>query len=201
MQRLKGYQETPPDLYRYVDPDTGHMTVSHNVVQWVDDATLHRLANGLPVPADLQQQMEDQLCGTIPPEWCLQVDPNRPFVSTRFGWQDVQDGLNTFLSWISGGTKLVTQEEADRRAKICSACYLNVHVEGCATCHKLAAALTWNRATAYDNNLKACAVCHCLLKAACHFPINDLESGDSEEHQKQYPSFCWRKRNGENYRT
>ena len=198
--RLKEYRVTPPDGYRYVHPETGHQTKAIDVTTWFQEARNHLQGNNLPIPQDLEAKMEDQLCNTIPPEWCDQVDPNKPYVSTSFSWSDVKAGVDVFISWLTGGAKLVPQDEADRRARICSGCYLNVNVEGCATCHKAASLLTWAQKTQYDDNLKACAVCHCLNKAQVHFPIDALESSDDSARQAMYPSFCWKNKSSDNYK-
>lgn len=199
MIRLNSFRECPPNGYRYVVPETGTEIIAWDAFSWFDLAKQNLKANGFTVPDDLEARMQDQLCSTLEPEWCSQVDPNHPYVSTRISWSDVKAGIQVYSNWIAQGTPVVSQEEADRRAKICASCYLNVNVEGCFACHKLAGLLTWNERTRYDDSLKACAVCHCLNRAQVHFPIDVLESSDTDERQQFYPSYCWKKKSGANY--
>lgn len=196
---LKNFKEVPPNGYRYVVPETGTEIIAWDAFSWFDLAKANLTANGFPVPDDLEAQMQDQLCQTLEPQWCDQVDPNRPVVSTRISWSDVKAGISVYSSWLASGMATVPQEEADRRAKICASCFLNVNVEGCYACHKLAGLLTWSNRTPYDESLRACAACHCLNRAQVWFPIATLETSDTVERQVMYPSFCWKQKKSENY--
>jgi hypothetical protein len=188
----------PPDGFRYVFPTDGFVVHQWTYDAWLDQAKSHLQANGAPLPADLQSQLEDQLCKTLPDGWCLYDDPSRPRVSTSLGWNDVMGGLKTFGTWIAQGCSFVDQTEADRRALICSRCYMNTNVQGCASCQKLVAETVGNKKSKYDFALKTCAVCKCFLRAKIHFPITTLDKSSAQ--QELYPEFCWLKKGGENYR-
>jgi len=189
----------PPDGYRYVHPETGHLTHAWTYVDWVEFARQHLLANNLPVPDDLGEQMQNQLCQTLEPGWCNFDDPNRPRASTTLSWNDVMAGIGTFTRWLKAGLKFVSQTEADRRAFICSRCYLNVNVQGCAGCQKVVEELVGNKKSKYDPALRSCGACKCFLRAKVHFPISILDK--SGVNQELYPGFCWAKKDGENYRA
>ena len=188
----------PPDGFTYRFPEDGFVAHGWTHTDWVNAARAHLQANQMPEPLDLVQQMETQLCTTLEPGWCNYDDPNRPRVNTSLGWGDIQNGIGTFTRWISGGAGFVGQAEADRRALVCSKCYLNVNVSGCAGCHKAVEQLVRNKKSKYDFALRACAVCKCLLRAKVHFPIDILSKG-RENLQEVYPSFCWLKKDGPNY--
>jgi len=188
----------PPDGYRYVFPETGHVIHAWTYVDWVDMARAHIRANNLEERPLLESEMQDQLCRTLPPGWCMFDDPARPRVTTSFSWDDVQAGLATFAKWIGSGFQTVPQEEAERRALICSRCYLNVNVQGCTSCQKAVETVTKNKKTRHDFLLRSCAVCKCFLRAKVHFPISVLDK--SGVNQELYPGFCWLKKEGDNYR-
>ncbi len=188
----------PPNGFRWVDPVDGWTAHAWSYDAWVDLVKHHLQANNRSIPESIEDDMQTQLCMMLPAGWCNYDDPNRPRVSTDFSWGDLISGLKTFASWIASGCQYVLQEEADRRAQICGRCYLNVHVEGCGSCHKLAADVTKNRHTKYDFALKACAACHCLLKAKVHFEISTLDKAPTD--QALLPNFCWLKKDGQNYR-
>lgn len=189
----------PPDGFRYVFPSTGFTVHAWDHDTWIANAKSHLQANNLPEPPDLVAQMETQLCNTLEEGWCNYDDPGRQRVSTVLSWGDVSAGIKTFSRWIAKGARFVDQAEADRRALICSRCYLNVQIQGCSACHAAAKEITANRKSRFDSNLNGCAVCKCLLRAKVHFPISVLDT-TSSLLQAQYPDFCWLKRGGDNYR-
>ena len=144
--------------------------------------------------------MEHQLCLTLRPGYCLYDRDERPRPNMSLEWGDVMDGLKTFARWLKGGCKFTQQKEAERRAEICSRCYMNVFVSGCTQCGKLVSEVVGQRKTKVDSMLKTCAVCKCFLRAKVHFPISVLDKENSGV-QQMYPDHCWLNRNGENYRA
>jgi hypothetical protein len=127
-------------------------------------------------------------------------DPNRPRVSTSIGWDDVARGLETFKDWVRSGFAKVDQSEAERRAEICTRCFMNVQVQGCSGCMKLVAEVSGKLKTESDSALKSCAVCKCFLKVKVHFPLQLLLDNEDEKLQSIYPEHCWLKKGGENMR-
>ena len=190
----------PPDGYRYVFPDDGYLVHAWTYVDWVQAAKNHLTANNQPIPGTLEQDMQQQLCLTLPPGFCLYDDDNRPRPNMSLEWGDVTAGLATFARWIAGGCQYVDQNEAERRAQVCSRCYLNVNVQGCSGCQKAVAEVVRDKQTTLDATLRTCAVCKCFLRAKVHFPISTLDT-DSEKVQQMYPEFCWLNKAGENYRA
>lgn len=189
----------PPDGYRYVDPKDGFVAHAWTYVDWVDVEVAHLRANNRNVPPDLGAQMQEQLCRTLPPGWCLYDDPNRARPSTVLSWNDVATGIKTFSRWIAQGCQYVLQSEADRRAAVCSRCYLNVNVTGCASCQKLVQEIVRDKHSKFDDVLRTCAVCKCFLRAKIHFPMSSLDT-ESAKVQQMYPDFCWLNKESENYR-
>src|SRR4029077_10608990 len=141
----------PPDGYRYVFPEDGYTVHAWTFVYWIKSATAHLPANKRPVPDGLEALMQNQLCQTLPPGWCMYDDPNRPRPSLSLDWNAVSSGLKTFGRWIAGGCNYVLQNEADRRALICSRCYLNVNVQGCSGCQKAVEEVLRDKHSKFDN--------------------------------------------------
>lgn len=197
---VKLWGPCPPDGYRYVFPEDGFLCHAWTYVDWVEVAKRHLQANGKEIPPDLEQKMQDQLCLTLPPGFCLYDDDNRPRPNMSLEWGDVASGLKTFARWIAEGCQYVSQAEAERRAAICSRCYLNVNVQGCSGCQKAVSEVIGKKQTKLDNTLRNCAVCKCFLKAKVHFPISTLDT-DREKVQQMYPEFCWLNKESENYRA
>lgn len=203
-QRLKNYREVPPKFYRYTVPETGHYIEAWNIDNWIEQIRKHLEANNIPIPTDLLAKAEDQLCQLLPPGWCDFDDPNRPRVDTNFGWGDVERASATFVDWVSQGRETVTQDEAERRARICTRCYLNLRTQGCGvSCRELIRKLVGlfvNKKTSVDDNLHTCGACRCFLKAKVHFPLQIIEEHDTDSIQMLLPDFCWMKRGGVNYK-
>lgn len=203
MRRLKNRCLVPPGNFRFTH-ETGFTVRAPTYDDWVSESKAHLRANDLPVPADLKMLMEDQLCSVLPPELCDR-DPGdvSSWVDTNFSWADLVDGMKVFTTWGLAGAPMVVQEEANRRAGICIQCPINVGVTaGCATCHKIASYITGSVAkkrTPYDDSLRACAVCHCALKAMIWFPAETISSHETPDRQHVRPSFCWAKKGGENW--
>ena len=198
--RLLNPRVTPPEpFFRYRFPSDGYESVATTHDAWLIDAGMHAQANGLEGPS--AEEMEAQLCQTLPPGWCEFDDPNRVRPSVNLGWQDVLSATQVFSGWIASGRPVVSQEEADRRALICTRCHLNVQVSGCAGCQKLVLEVVGKRYSKYDFALRSCGVCHCMLRAKVHFEISMLEK-DMVRHQDVYSQVghCWMNKQSENYK-
>src|SRR5438105_13635164 len=95
--RLTNYREVVPEGYRYTVPETGHRVHAWDAGTWLQETKKHLEANNIPIPIDLLQQMEAQLCETLPPGWCEYDNPNRPRLDMQFTWIVVEAGSKTFM--------------------------------------------------------------------------------------------------------
>jgi hypothetical protein len=186
-------KEVPPEGFRWTCPDCGYQIQHIDKNEWLFRAQQHVSSNHGEVPFELLDKMEDQLCQTLPPGWCLYDDEQRPRPSFALSWDDLKTGLSTFMNWFKSGQTTCDQAEAERRARICVNCYLNTHVQGCTMCHRLAAEILPDNHTPFDGSLRACAVCKCVLSKKIWFDLSVLKESSSPQHQKMYPSFCWMK--------
>ena len=195
---LKNKSVAPPDGFRYVHPETGHETKAMDYWTFVEQAKEHRKANGLPVPYDFEAVAEDQLCQTIPPEYC-QYEKEGSWVNLRLALGDIITVTKSLIDSAKGD--YVSQEEAERRAAICSRCFLNVRAQGCGSCAQIANYVAPGKTTSLDNDLNNCAACGCYLKPKVHMKLTTLESSLTSSRQEALPSFCWLLKNGINYRS
>lgn len=204
MLRLKNNSTTPADGFRFTH-ETGYVSRAIDPYTWMQDIDAHRKANKLPPVT--QAQAEDQLCAQLEPQNCVQVGAGdrQQWVNTRLRWRDIAEATAAYVRLLITG-ETASQAEADRRAKICSSCFLRVTPQGCGTCVKLARLVTGaiaSKKTPYDDNLvnKACAVCRCPVASIVHFPQSVLDKASSPEKQAGYPDFCWAKQGGVNYQA
>jgi hypothetical protein len=202
MRRLKNRAEAPPDFFRFTHPETGHTSVATDYYSWSEKIKEHRRANNLPNDPEIMLKAEDQLCSIIPPElWEYEKEGDMSWVNTRISVGDVVDFTKILIAQAKEGNEYVSQEEANRRARICAGCYLNVNIMGCGVCGQLLE-LVIDKQTDYDTSLKNCAVCHCFNRAQVHFRTKVLDSADSEWKQSHYPKeFCWKSHASPNYQA
>ena len=204
MQKLLNRNVTPPDGFRYTH-ETGYVSHAMDHWSWYEDIKKHRKANSLP-PISVESA-EDQLCAALPPnncEWDANEQGRHAYVETRLRIRDIAAGATAYVKLMLTGFKTVAQEEANRRAQICSGCYLRVTPQGCGTCAKIGSFIVGDvgkKKTPYDQNLfqKACAACRCPLQPLVHFPLDLLGQNEGEGLQGKLPAFCWRKVGGTNY--
>jgi hypothetical protein len=162
-------------------------------------ATASRRANGVPVGVDFENEVESWAVLAHPDEaevW----DPEMP-KKIRLGLDDILRGTRVLLAFKLAGSPLVPREEAERRAGICSRCYMNQGFSRpCATCgglDELVRSLVGNQRTSQDDKLQACGVCHCMNKAQVWLPLEILAKGVTEEMKNQFAKMaeltgCWK---------
>ena len=189
MRCLKNTRSAPPDFFRWTCPHDGYEVAEVDSTTWEEHARKHMKANGHPIPDDFRAQLEDQLCQSLPPQFCKFHDGK--WVNTRLTWADVKNGTIAILkSFVDG---FVPQEEAERRAKICVSCPFNVHVGGCTACKasKFVVGELAKKTTPYDARLRNCAICRCHLPAKVHVQKEILDSVTDDAVKQAYPSHCW----------
>lgn len=195
--RLNKTTECPPDLYRF-SHESGYVSRSFDPYSWMEDIKRHRRDNKLPIPDNMREIAEDQLCRTLPPGWCRYSDGSSPldYIDVRVGLPEVLVG--TFALGVSAITGLVPQEVAEERASICAACPANVGIQGCRSCVGFAekiAGVIGARKTRADQFLeqRSCAWCKCSSKAQVWVPIEVLSVTVSDELlAKNTFSHCWK---------
>lgn len=200
--RLKeiGRIETPPDKLRYKFPQDGHTIMEMDVDSWFRRIEQHYKDNGYPIPEDWKEIAEDQLCQSLPPGWCEYENGGDPqaFIDARMTMDDVINGTNVLIEFVSQGAPLVDQKLADSRARTCAACYANISAGGCAACKGLAYlvdAVAGTSKTVADDQLqgKSCGVCKCLSRAHVWLPIDVLSKGITPTMNLLWPDHCWKK--------
>jgi len=200
MRRLKSETTAPPDFYRYTVPETGYRIEAVDSSTWEDKTRAHLTANGIPIPDNLRAIMQDQLCASLPPEYCEYHDGK--WVDLRLDWADIVRGTKALVLAAVGG--FVHQEEAERRANICRSCPFNVRVGSCTACKasKYLIGEIAKKSTSNDAKLLNCGVCKCSLLAAVHVPLDVLTSTDDPAHRELYPiEWCWKREGSVNYKA
>jgi hypothetical protein len=190
----------PPGGWYYKDPETGR---EFRPVAWNDmlpEITAHRKANNLPISATLKEQVEEQVCRHVPPEWCGNLEVQGRVAPLSF--DQVLQGTavlrDVVLHLIKGGL-LVDQNMANDRGRICAHCHYNSGIAGCASCsmgklRELIVKIVGQRVSSADNMIQACNICGCALKAKIWIPLDILQKHLSDDQNAAFPEWCWCKR-------
>jgi hypothetical protein len=192
--------ETPPGGWHYIQPETGHVFETYSYPKWIEDISKHRFANGIPVTADLEWELQDDLCKRHP-EWansiCRRVP--EPQGKIRINFHATLSFIAMLLDWLFKGLPTVSQEVAEERASICAGCPFNRPMSfGCGLCTsqvtELLASLRGQKRTSKDDLLGICGICSCSLKAAIHFPVEVQKKALNEHMIQEFKNipFCWK---------
>lgn len=193
--RLAILNELPPGGWRYLCKETGVWIRGDCPANLYKNVRQHLTANQLPIPINLDAQIDNQMCGFIPPEWCTNTQRQvvQPSSLTLAG---VLQGTKTIAHAFLSGRGLVEQAEAEERARVCVHCEYNQPIPTCAACaleplRKLVGAIIGNRKTPYDAKLETCAVCECTNKAKVWFPKESILKYLSDDQKAKLPAHCW----------
>ena len=183
----------PPGGFVYTEPLSG-VEFRHIVfVEALYRIRQHRIANGYPLPPGWEEDVEDAMCETQPPHvWIYVEDVTRE--PRRLHITDVKNFIRVVTTWMQSGVGFVPQEEAERRAAICTACPLNQKIEGCTPCAALletVAGAIAGRHTSRDAGLQGCGVCSCSNQVQVHIPSEVLHKGVTPD--MVFPDWCWKK--------
>jgi len=179
--------------YIYHQKETGQTLSSTNVHQLFAKVIQHRKANNLPIPFNIEDEVEAYVCKTRP-ELCEEVNPKPP--ASKPLTLDLAIRLTRTL--VSAGMKRADQSEAERRAAICATCTDNIVPQGCTGCSKSVIRkaidfIVGNRQTPYDSALKSCKHCGCFNAAQVWMPLKALQKTIKKEENEELPSTCWKK--------
>lgn len=152
----------------------------------------HLEANRLPVPADLSLEMQARFCEISKSKFCAEHDP---YVTER---ENFMRQSSRFLRAMESAAVdgLVSQEEAERRAALCSVCPHNKAETWnfCLGCNAKSAAarvakFVMGTSTSLDHALKTCEICSCRLTAKVW--INKEAMQEPELKDKWPAEGCW----------
>jgi hypothetical protein len=198
--KLNSILLTPPGGWRYRQPETGFWSKAITFESLIRSVAQHRQNNGLRMVAEgfdtLPQELEDWLCKQMTPDDQTRLCTGGVRSRESIGWREIVGFIESNAQFIADGGQQVPQDEAERRASICSTCPLNVNVDGCGVCKRTVdeyrEKFLHAQPTSYETQLRACGVCGCDLRSIVHFPLKALRAkGDHD-----FPDWCWQKRGG-----
>jgi len=194
MLKITDTSTSPPGEWKWTEPSTGYTIRARAYSEFLRLVYNHRLGNlGLDIGEGWKERFEDDWCkqnnldGT---PFCEDGTYYAPSEDRPLHWSDVVRFLHSMLQWLSGGRKLVEQDEAERRAAICATCPMNTQLDvscpGCVKLGQLIAETKGNRSSSIDDKLHVCRVCRCELKTKIWFPQEAIAKKGLD-----FPPNCW----------
>lgn len=213
MQNLSRTQ-IPPGGWKFYQPQTGWSIpnpVSVTFNQAVQAIIKHRLANpavvtkhklstdATSVGDELDSYTRARL--GIPAAPLPKQMPRLPLLSRVAG--DVADikraaeGTAVVLDWLSSGGNPVEKDLAEKRASICVNCQFNQEGSWYTVApaelikSTLESRKDLNLKTNYDEGLKSCHVCKCLMRLKVWTPLSFILAKTKSEILAEFPVHCW----------
>src|SRR5262252_5341923 len=196
-QTLNNPDEHPPGGFRFFHKETQIWTTAPSYIELFPAVAKHRKASSLPPVSN--EEVETQLCATMPPGVCSHQSPEHRRRAALIGRARIEQ-VNEFTSslvrrWFGRG--LVSQAQADANAAACAGCFYNQVPDGCSSCSSslVDAAIslaigTVGRTTKYDAKLKACLICKCHLRAKVWCHAEEIRAANPEMVEVM-PDWCW----------
>ena len=195
LKKLTPTSVVPSGGYTYTQEETLHTIRADSFTQLVSEVIGHRKANNLPIPFNIEDIVEDDLCRNRS-ELCtdseahLKQNPNTPLT--------LNSAVKLTRTLFAAGTERVDQEVAEERAAICATCEDNVQPKGCTGCNsglmqKAIEFIVGAKKTPHDGQLKSCKHCGCFNAAQVWIPLDALQKTITESENKNLPEHCWKK--------
>jgi hypothetical protein len=204
--RLRNPTLVPPGDFDYQQPETGVHRNGRSLGKTIELVQEHRVSNGLPRQSreEVAEDVECQICARIPPEFCKGADCSL-IRDAQITKNLLLSGVLAIAQWLAalakGEEPFVDQAEANRRAAICSRCFMNqTKVDACSNClsgEHLREAMGFtiaDRKTDKDGSLGACRVCGCLNRVQVWFStaiLSRVTSAEMKSKHKRVP-MCWK---------
>jgi len=195
-------QMDPPSGWVF-EMENGFVIKAGTFDKLIVDIKRHMEVNDYPIPDNLREVVEHEICMLNHTSICKGDGPSRFFPTRReieYGTQKLLEVRRQIVA--KGGECFVTQEEADSRAQQCVACPMKRNLWGCFVCDKLVKLITktYKRTTPYDNLTYGCGVCGCVNSAQVHLQAFVLAKTTPKETVSDYPETgCWKRKLLENH--
>lgn len=198
--RFPNMTNTPPGGWKYTVPETGKTIGPYTgFAQLKTELQQHYQASGYPMPDNILDKVEGQIC-SFNPEYCEEGSDVLRGIAARgklaHTFHTAYQCLTTLSANRDANGEKPTMELASARAETCATCPKNTEVSGCSACNfsaldRLVQKLVGASKTPLDSKLKFCSVCHCNLKAKIWTRLAAIEKGMSDDQMKELPETCW----------
>lgn len=194
MKKPRDIVTTPNGDWKYTQPETAKSFKHSNPSVLFSQIWQHRLSlphYNMDVSGGWKERLWHDICAQDESLLCDDTEDKGRWV----GMGDIWRFLTNMSEWLAGGMKLVSQEKAEERARICTGvdrgwkCPKNEAINACWGCKgilKMLTALIGERKTTQTQALETCTACKCALRAKIWLPQEAVKLPAD-----QVPSFCW----------
>lgn len=181
---------TPQGGFQWRD-ESGFEVVATNYNVFLSKIKARKLVTGSYVGGDWIDEIAAYVCAHQP---VTCKDTGRHEQTPGQLLQNAEHFGHTLVRWVEGGGGFVPQEEAERRAKICSTCEKNKPMGGfCGGCAQIVswiAKIATGKKTSVDHLLSTCQTCGCACATAVHFPLEAQH--DDRFKPSDFAPGCWK---------
>ena len=179
--------------WQYTQFETGQRLQAGSFPELIDVVSKHRSSNQIEV-GNVRSDVENQICFRQPAHICM----GGCFEPARLSASSVYDAAIAMTKTITSDS-FVDQDEANRRADICSRCFFSQQSKGCFgrcvdSLKEAFHSLIGDRTTRSDDKMMNCEVCGCSCKTIVWIKLDVLNRNLSENSIKSYKNahFCWK---------
>ena len=193
-----------PGMWWELDlPEKGLVGKGQNTRILTESIISWRKKQGIPIGLNFAQEIEQALCEKYRescPKCCKTEDLRDELqYPHRINYGDVVVGTRVMVNFEKSGRRLVSREEAERRAAICSGCRYNMQFSKpcggiCGALKGIIEAIVDPQGTKYDEGLHSCYICRCYLSVAIWVPLEVQWPPLSDYQKGQFStlSHCWK---------
>lgn len=168
---------TPPDGFKYLQPETGLWITGDFLSELVERVAAHRQHKGIE-PADLagvERDVVNQLCAAAAPGVCT-GEPGEDYQPLQnnirqLSLAKVATATEVLIDWLKAGLQMVPKEEAKRRAEVCRGCPYNAVPSACVCTPFWKIIDSIVPADRNEPGLNVCGICSCSLRAKVLVPM------------------------------
>jgi hypothetical protein len=211
-RRLKDRSRVPRHGWKALQED-GETVKGLSFKALLNAVEQYRVANGLPVPANIRRLVEEQLCRSMEKNGegeecgrCAFLNENDLTNPPELReWRHGPRSLVNFGKAVAvvvgematGKPVCVSREEAERRAGVCAQCPYNINIGNCWGCGELGRifrSVQGGLETSQDSRLESCDRCGCALKTKVWITDDALTKVEREQGigVAEFPGWCWR---------
>jgi len=188
----------PPGRFIFIDPEDHFENTGNTFAVLVQKSVSHRKANGIVVPDNFPEIIEDWICRQIPASFIKDAPKNYDTVKRIILTPTVvQKATKAVLyGWRDGGRRFVDKDELDRRIGVCSKCPMNVDSSSCKSCNGMFAWIEeWFGKSDEDakKTLRICRVSGILNLSHVYVPVKGLEIATAQHMIAKHPEHCWKR--------
>ena len=188
-----------PGGWHYRVPETGIDIPAGSLPQLREFVRNHYAANSLQLPANIDDMIVEFLCRNGADCSFNEIEIPKPAGRKSLQIGDVIRFSMSLLHGLTVGGGKVGQEEATKRAAICSTCRFNRQPLGCTGCNarvlkEAVKTFSQHGSTPYDDKVQSCEFCGCFIRSMVWFPIETLHRFTDATENENLPAHCWKKR-------